>query len=115
DNVNDPIQMSFAVRGVTVNGKSYNLDADVTSASIERVRSTTKKDDIKKVAGGAVIGAVLGQVIGKNTKGTVIGAAAGAAAGTAAAVATANYEGCVNDGARIVIRLTGPATVAASD
>jgi len=57
---------------------------------------------------------VIGQVIGKDTKGTVIGAAAGAAAGTAAAATTANYEGCVNDGGRIVITLTSPLSIKAA-
>jgi hypothetical protein len=35
----------------------------------------------------------------------VIGAATGAAAGAATAAAPANYEGCLNDGARLVVRL----------
>ena len=78
------------------------------------MRNSTKGNDAKKVIGGAVIGAVVGQVIGKDAKGTVIGAATGAAAGTAAAAATANFEGCVNDGGRIVIKLTGPLTVRAA-
>ena len=94
--------MGFAVRTISFGGKTYNVDADVSSAAVDRVRNSTKGNDAKKVVGGAVLGAVIGQVIGKDTKGTVIGAAAGAAAGTAAAAATANYEGCVNDGGRIV-------------
>ena len=60
------------------------------------------------------LGGVVGQVIGKDAKGTVIGAATGAAAGTAAAAATANYEGCVNDGGRIVVKLTSPLTIKAA-
>jgi hypothetical protein len=114
ENANDNIEMGFAVRTIEFNGQTYNVDADVTSASVDRVRNSTKGNDAKKVIGGAVIGAVVGQVIGKDAKGTVIGAATGAAAGTAAAAATANYEGCVNDGGRIVIKLTGPLTVRAA-
>jgi hypothetical protein len=53
-------------------------------------------------------------VIGKDRKGTLIGAAAGAAAGGAAAAATANYEGCINNGAPITIKLNSALTVAAS-
>jgi len=113
ENANDNIEMGFAVRSISFGGNTYNVDADVTAAAVERSRSATKSDDAKKVIGGAVIGAVIGQVIGKDTKGTVIGAATGAAAGTAAAAATANYDGCVNDGARITIKLTSPLTVKA--
>jgi hypothetical protein len=113
ENANDNIEMGFAVRTIQFGGNTYNVDADVTSASVDRIRNSSKGNDAKKVIGGAVIGAVVGQVIGKDTKGTVIGAATGAAAGTAAAAATANYEGCVNDGGRIVIKLTSPLTIKA--
>jgi hypothetical protein len=111
ENANDTIEMGFAVRTLSFGGTTYNVDADVTSANVDRVRASTKGNDAKKVVGGAILGAVVGQVIGKDTKGTVIGAATGAAAGTAAAAATANYEGCVNDGSRIVIKLTAPLTI----
>ena len=113
ENANDNIEMGFAVRTISFGGNTYNVDADVTSAAVDRVRAASKSTDAKKVAGGAILGAVIGQVIGKDTKGTVIGAAAGAAAGTAAAATTANYEGCVNDGGRIVITLTSPLTIKA--
>lgn len=114
ENANDNIEMGFAVRTITFGGTTYNVDADVASAAVDRVRASSKGNDAKKVAGGAVLGAVIGQVIGKDTKGTVIGAAAGAAAGAGAAAATANYEGCVNDGGRIVITLTSPLTIKAA-
>ena len=114
ENANDNIEMGFAVRSIAFGGTTYNVDADVTTAAVDRVRSSTTKNDAKKVIGGAVIGAVVGQVIGKDTKGTVIGAATGAAAGTAAAAATANFDGCVNDGGRIVITLTSPLTIRAA-
>lgn len=113
ENANDNIEMGFAVRTISFGGKTYNVDADVSSAAVDRVRASSKGSDAKKVIGGAVLGAVIGQVIGKDTKGTVIGAAGGAAAGTAAAAATANYDGCVNNGARIVITLTSPLTIKA--
>ena len=113
ENANDEIEMGFAVRSIAFGGNTYNVDADVTSAAVDRVRSSTKGNDAKKVVGGAVLGAVIGQMIGKDTKGTVIGAATGAAAGTAAAATTANYDGCVNDGGRIVVKLTSPLTIKA--
>ena len=114
ENANDNIEMGFAVKTLSFGGATYNVDGDVTSAAVDRVRNSTKGNDAKKVIGGAVLGAVIGQVIGKDTKGTVMGAAGGAAAGTAAAATTANYEGCVNDGGRIVITLTSPLTIKAA-
>ena len=113
ENARDNIAMGFAVRSISFGGKTYNIDADVTTAQVDRVRSSTTGNDAKKVIGGAVIGAVIGQVIGKDTKGTVIGAATGAAAGAGAAAATADYDGCVNDGGRITIQLTSAATIQA--
>ena len=105
ENANDNIVIGLDVVSVNVGGRTYALAGDVTSAQVEKVRSSTKSNDAKKVLGGAAAGAVLGQVLGKNTKSTVIGAAAGAAAGTAAAAATANYEGCINAGDTIRIKL----------
>jgi hypothetical protein len=113
ENANDTIEMGFAVRSIAFGGNTYNVDADVTSAAVDRVRASTTGNDAKKVIGGAVIGAVIGQVIGKDTKGTVIGAATGAAGGAAAAAATANFDGCVNNGGRITVTLTSPLTVKA--
>ena len=114
ENANDQIVMGFRVVNVAFGGKTYPLEGDVQSAVIDRVRASSTGNDAKKVVGGAVAGAIIGQVLGKNRKGTLIGAAAGAAAGGAAAAATANYEGCVNAGADIVIMLTSPVTVTAN-
>lgn len=113
DNAQDPVVMKFAVSSIRFNNVSYPITAEVTSAKVDQVRSTTRKDDATKVIGGAVIGAIAGQVLGKDTKGTIIGAATGAAAGTAVAMATGNYEGCINEGGTIAIRLTESARVAA--
>ena len=109
------IVMGFRVVSITANGRTYTPEAEVVSASIDRVRSQDRGDDAKKVATGAAVGAVVGQVLGRNTKGTLIGAAVGAAAGAAAASSTSDYEGCVNQGASIAVRLTGPLTISAAD
>jgi hypothetical protein len=109
------IVMGFRVVSITANGRTYTPDAEVVSASIDRVRSQDRGDDAKKVATGAAVGAVVGQVLGRNTKGTLIGAAVGAAAGAAAASSTSDYEGCVNAGASIAVRLTGPLTIQVAD
>jgi hypothetical protein len=45
----------------------------------------------------------------------LIGAAVGAAAGAAAASSTSDYEGCVNAGSAIAVRLTGPLTIQVAD
>ena len=113
ENTNDQITMGFRVISVSFGGKTFPLDADVQTATIDRVRASSKGNDAKKVAGGAAVGAIIGQVLGKNKKGTIIGAATGAAAGAAAAAATANYEGCVNTGADIVVKLNASLTIAA--
>ena len=107
------IVMGFRVVSITSGGRTYTPDAEVVSASIDRVRSQDRGDDAKKVATGAAAGAIIGQVLGRNTKGTLIGAAVGAAAGAAAASSTSDYEGCVNAGAAIAVRLTGPLTISA--
>lgn len=106
ENVRDKIEMGFRVVSLTFGGRSYAVDATTESADVSRVRNQPASKDRQKVIGGAVAGAIVGQILGKDTKGTVIGAATGAAAGAAAAATTANYEGCLNDGARIAIRLT---------
>ena len=105
------IVMGFRVVSITANGRTYTPEAEVVTASIDRVRSQNKGDDAKKVVGGAAAGAIVGQVLGRDRKGTLIGAAVGAAAGAAAASSTSDYEGCVNAGSAIAVRLTGPLTV----
>ena len=109
------IVMGFRVVSITANGRTYTPEAEVVSASIDRVRSQDRGDDAKKVATGAAVGAVVGQVLGRNTKGTLIGAAVGAAAGAAAASSTSDYEGCVNAGSAIAVRLTGPLTISVAN
>jgi hypothetical protein len=113
ENSNDPIVIQFAVNSVTFGGKTYPLDASVTSASIDRVRDESRAKDVQKVGVGAVAGAIAGKLIGKSTKGAVIGGAAGAAAGAGIAAATANYQGCVPSGGSIVVKLNSSATVKA--
>lgn len=113
ENANDKIVMEFAVNNVEFRGKTYALNANVTSAAVDRVRNQPKNADAKKVIGGAAVGAIAGQILGKNTKSTVIGAAAGAAAGAGVAAATANYEGCVRAGGNIVVTLASPVQVTA--
>lgn len=113
ENANDPIVMEFAVNSVTFGGKTYPIEATVESAAVDRVKDQPQSKDIQKVAVGAAAGAIAGRILGKSTKATVIGGAAGAAAGAAAAAATSNYQGCINSGGNITVKLTAPATVRA--
>jgi hypothetical protein len=113
ENVNDPARLGLIVQSVQVNGKTYPIDASITSVSTETQRESTKKDDAKKVIGGAIAGAVIGQILGKDTKSTVIGAATGAAAGTAIAMGTGDYAGCIPTGGNITVRLNSPAQIQA--
>jgi hypothetical protein len=113
ENVGDKVEIGLAPQQVVMNGKSYPIDASITSVQTESVRSASRSSDAKKVIGGAVAGAIIGQIIGKDTKSTVIGAATGAAAGTAVAMGTGDYQGCIPSGGRIVLRLNSPATIQA--
>jgi hypothetical protein len=110
-NMNDKILMEFAVRSVSFGGRTYPVSGSVADANIERVRSTSRGDDTKKVVGGAVLGAIAGQILGRSTKSTVVGAAAGAAAGAGAAAVTASYDGCLADGGALTVTLNSPLQV----
>ncbi len=111
ENANDPVVMHFQPKSVSFGGHTYAIDANVESANVERVRDEPKSKDVQKVAIGAAVGAIAGKILGKSTKATVIGGAAGAAAGAAAAAATANFQGCVPSGGRIVIKLNSATQV----
>jgi hypothetical protein len=111
NNMNDNVVMGFRVVSVSYGGHTYPVSATTTDAQVTKVRNQPKNKDIQKVVGGAAIGAIAGQILGKSTKATVIGAAAGGAAGAATAAATANYEGCVNSGARITATLNSSTQV----
>lgn len=115
ENANDEIRVGLDVVSLSVDGRSIAVNATTNDAAIEKVRSTTRGKDVQKVVGGAIVGAIAGQILGKDTKSTVIGAATGAAAGTGVAAATANFEGCVGSGGRIVIALNDAATFPVSN
>lgn len=105
--------VGLAVRHIVLSGVEYPVDATITSATVEQVRTSSASADASKVLGGAAAGAILGQVLGKDTKSTVIGAATGAAVGTAIAMGTRDHAGCIPVGGIIAIRLDAPARVAA--
>ena len=112
ENTRDPVVMEFRVTRIEFGGKSYSVDASVADADVTKVRDESKAKDVQKVAVGAAAGAIAGKILGKSTKATVIGGAAGAAVGAGAAAATANYQGCIKQGAKIVVKLDAPLTLA---
>jgi len=112
ENANDPVKVGLRVNSIVINGKTHPVEASIESADVQKVRDEPKSKDAQKVAIGAAAGAIAGRVLGKSTKATVIGGAAGAAAGAATAAATANYQGCINQGNRIVVKLDAPLTIA---
>jgi hypothetical protein len=103
--------ISLAFETVSVDGRSYPLNATVVDVPVRRVTRDTKTEQAAKVGAGAAAGAVLGQVIGRNTRSTVAGAAIGAATGTAVAMGTADVDAVIPSGARVVIRLDSPINV----
>jgi hypothetical protein len=103
--------ISLAFESVSVDGRSYPLNATVVDVPVRRVTRDSKAEQAAKIGAGAAAGAVLGQVIGKNTKSTVAGAAIGAAAGTAVAMGTADVDAVIPSGGRVVIRLDSPIQV----
>ncbi len=104
-NSNDPINLGVRVVSLNYGGHTYAVSATTETADVSRVKNAGASKDPQKVIGGAVAGAILGRIIGGNAKGTIIGAAGGAAAGAGVAAATARYEGCLNDGASMRVRL----------
>ena len=98
--------ITFRIRSVSVGDVDYPGNGATTTADAsQKVSTTSKSSDAKKVAAGAAAGAILGQILGKDTRSTVIGAAAGAAGGAIIGKATRQYEGCVPAGASLRVVL----------
>jgi hypothetical protein len=104
--------LTLNVADITVNGKTYGLNASIDSVSRSLKGRGTNEGDIAKVGAGTAIGAVVGRVIGGSTKGAVIGGVIGGAVGTQRAVETKDRDVVVPAGSRIVFTLTQPFTPA---
>ncbi len=105
----DSAQITFRVRAVVVNDKTYTVAGSVaTLTPLDKTKEAGKDPnaDKKKIIGGAILGAILGQMIEHNTKGTIIGAAAGAATGAVVSHSGVRYEGCLPTGAALRVTLT---------
>lgn len=111
ENGKDGIRLAFEPVSVSYGGATYSISGNASVGNLETVRAQTTGDQAKKVAAGAAVGALAGQLLGKKTKSTVIGAAVGAAAGGAVAAGTSDWNGCLSEGGRVTVTLSGPVTV----
>jgi hypothetical protein len=98
--------LTLNVADITVNGRSYGINASIDSVSRSLKGRGTNEGDIAKVGAGTAIGAVVGRVVGGSTKGAVIGGVIGGAVGTQRAVETKDRDVVVPAGSRIIFTLT---------
>jgi hypothetical protein len=111
NNMTQAGHIGISVDSVDVNGVSYPVVGQITSAQTDKSRSTSMGQEATKVGIGAAAGGILGQVIGHNAKSTIIGAAAGALAGTGAAAATTKYDFCIPQRGKIGVKLSSDVTM----
>ena len=110
ENRDKPGSLVILPVSITVGGKTYDINAEVTDLQYELKGRGVTTGDAGKVAAGAAIGAIVGQILTKKTTGTVVGGAIGAAAGTAIAIRSADKDIVVPAGGRVVIKLKDPLT-----
>ncbi len=109
NHIGEAAMISLAFESVTVNGRTYPMQATVEEAHPQRVTQNTVKRTAEHAAAGAAAGAILSKILGKSgTKGAILGAAAG----TAIAMGSADVNAVLQQGSRVVIRTTGPVSVA---
>jgi hypothetical protein len=83
-------EVALGLKSITVNGRSYNVDANTASVSGNRGIGANKRT-AEMTGGGALLGTLIGAVAGGG-KGAAIGAVTGAGAGAAAQVLTRGKE-----------------------
>ena len=109
NHVGEAAMISLAFESVTVNGRTYPMQATVEEAHPQRVTTNSVGRTAEHAAAGAAAGAILSKILGKSgTKGAILGAAAG----TAIAMGSADVNAVLQQGSRVVIRTTGPVSVA---
>jgi hypothetical protein len=94
--------LTLAVNSVTVNGRSYPIDASIDSLDTQRQGQGVTGGDVAKVGVGA---AILGRVIGKNTKGAVIGGIMGGIIGAGVAVQGKDADIVLPSGTHVLVTL----------
>jgi hypothetical protein len=103
--------IKVAYESISWGGRSYDLNATLVEAPVQRDQRTTRGQQAATIGAGAAAGAILGQVLGRDREATLAGAAIGAAAGTAIALGTADVDAVMPAGGRMVIRLDTPVSV----
>ena len=83
-------EVALGLKSITVNGRTYNVDANTASVSGNRGIGANKRT-AEMTGGGALLGTLIGAVAGGG-KGAAIGAVAGAGAGAATQVLTRGKE-----------------------
>ena len=100
--------LTLATQDVSINGKTYALDASIDNVARELVGRKTNAGDIAKVGVGTGIGAIVGRVIGGSTKGAIIGGVIGGAVGAQRAVETKDRDVVVPAGSSVALTLRQP-------
>ncbi|MGA2991484.1 MAG: hypothetical protein ABSD88_13480 [Candidatus Korobacteraceae bacterium] len=105
-------QLTLELRSVTVNGRTYRINSNSSSAagSTKRGGLGANKRTGEYVGGGALAGTVIGAIAGGG-KGAAIGALAGGAAGAGTQVLTRGKELNVPAETNIAFRLNRDLTV----
>lgn len=97
--------LTLAVQDISVNGKTYAIDATVDQVARELVGRKTNAGDIAKVGAGTGIGAIVGRVIGGGAGGAVVGGVIGGAVGAQRAVETKDRDVVVAAGSKVQLTL----------
>jgi hypothetical protein len=100
--------LTLATQDISVNGKTYALDASIDDVARELVGRKTNIGDIAKVGAGTGIGAIVGRVIGGSAKGAIIGGVIGGAVGTQRAIETKDRDVVVPAGSNVSLTLRAP-------
>ncbi|HEU4643622.1 MAG TPA: hypothetical protein VFS44_14290 [Gemmatimonadaceae bacterium] len=91
---------------LSVNGRSYPFDANVTATNLQ-TKGDTKNETLKKAGVGAAAGAVLGAVLGSGDLGKIaLGGVLGAAAGTAISLGAGDVQAVLPAGTAMTIQST---------
>jgi len=102
--------LTLATQDLSLNGRTYALDASIDNVARELVGRSTNAGDIAKVGAGTGIGAIVGRVIGGSTKGAIIGGVLGGAVGAQRAIETKDRDVVVPAGSNVTLTLRQPVT-----
>jgi hypothetical protein len=102
-------EAALALRSVTVNGRSYQVQSATQQASGNRGIGANKRT-AEMTGGGALLGTVIGAIAGGG-KGALIGAVVGGAGGAAAQVLTRGKEVKVPAESVLTFKLDQPLTL----